>query len=102
MYVDPQMAGANPVISTKIRLEADGIGDIKAATIRAVEAGPEAEVGARGGLARAVGEAERLHVVAERAERHRVVLGEHRGGRAARDRLDARCPPPLGGRIARP
>lgn len=31
--------GANPVISTKIRLEADCVGDIKAATIRAVEAG---------------------------------------------------------------
>jgi len=31
--------GANPVISTKIRLEADCIGDIKAATIGAVEAG---------------------------------------------------------------
>jgi aryl-alcohol dehydrogenase-like predicted oxidoreductase len=31
--------GANPVISTKIRLEADAIGDVKAATIRAVEAG---------------------------------------------------------------
>jgi L-galactose dehydrogenase/L-glyceraldehyde 3-phosphate reductase len=32
---------ANPVISTKIRLEAECIGDIKAATIRAVEAGLE-------------------------------------------------------------
>lgn len=31
--------GAEPVISTKIRLEADAVGDIKAATIRAVEAG---------------------------------------------------------------
>ena len=31
--------GANPVISTKIRLEADAAGDVKAATIRAVEAG---------------------------------------------------------------
>ena len=31
--------GANPVISTKIRLEADAIADIKAATIRAVDAG---------------------------------------------------------------
>ena len=31
--------GANPVISTKIRLEAEGVGDIKAATIRAVEDG---------------------------------------------------------------
>ena len=31
--------GANPVISTKIRLEADCVGDVKAATIRAVEAG---------------------------------------------------------------
>lgn len=30
---------ANPVISTKIRLEADAIGDVKGATIRAVEAG---------------------------------------------------------------
>lgn len=30
---------ANPVISTKIRLEADCVGDIKAATIRAVESG---------------------------------------------------------------
>jgi aryl-alcohol dehydrogenase-like predicted oxidoreductase len=29
----------NPVISTKIRLEADAIGDVKAATIRAVEVG---------------------------------------------------------------
>jgi aryl-alcohol dehydrogenase-like predicted oxidoreductase len=33
--------GADPVISTKIRLEADCVGDIKAATIRAVEAGLE-------------------------------------------------------------
>lgn len=31
--------GANPVISTKIRLEADCLSDIKAATLRAVEAG---------------------------------------------------------------
>ena len=31
--------GAQPVISTKIRLEADCLGDVKAATIRAVEAG---------------------------------------------------------------
>ncbi len=31
--------GANPVISTKIRLEADAVGDVKTATIRAVEAG---------------------------------------------------------------
>jgi aryl-alcohol dehydrogenase-like predicted oxidoreductase len=31
--------GAKPVISTKIRLEADAIGDVEAATIRAVEAG---------------------------------------------------------------
>ncbi|HEX9265142.1 MAG TPA: aldo/keto reductase [Candidatus Binatia bacterium] len=31
--------GAQPVISTKIRLESDAIGDVKAATIRAVEAG---------------------------------------------------------------
>lgn len=31
--------GAEPVISTKIRLEADCVGDIRAATIRAVEAG---------------------------------------------------------------
>jgi aryl-alcohol dehydrogenase-like predicted oxidoreductase len=31
--------GAEPVISTKIRLEADAVGDIAAATIRAVEAG---------------------------------------------------------------
>jgi aryl-alcohol dehydrogenase-like predicted oxidoreductase len=31
--------GANPVISTKIRLEADAVDDVKAATIRAVEAG---------------------------------------------------------------
>ncbi|HYA27927.1 MAG TPA: aldo/keto reductase [Acidobacteriota bacterium] len=30
--------GTNPVISTKIRLEANALGDIKAATIRAVEA----------------------------------------------------------------
>src|ERR671924_1887139 len=30
--------GANPFISTKIRLEADAVGDIKSATIRAVEA----------------------------------------------------------------
>ena len=33
--------GADPVISTKIRLEADCVGDIKAATIRAIEAGLE-------------------------------------------------------------
>jgi aryl-alcohol dehydrogenase-like predicted oxidoreductase len=33
--------GANPVISTKIRLEADCVDDIKAATIRAIEAGLE-------------------------------------------------------------
>lgn len=33
--------GAEPVISTKIRLEADAVADIKAATIRAVEAGLE-------------------------------------------------------------
>lgn len=33
--------GAKPVISTKIRLAADAVGDIKAATIRAVEAGLE-------------------------------------------------------------
>lgn len=33
--------GAEPVISTKIRLEADCVGDIRAATIRAVEAGLE-------------------------------------------------------------
>jgi aryl-alcohol dehydrogenase-like predicted oxidoreductase len=33
--------GANPVISTKIRLEADCVVDIKAATIRAIEAGLE-------------------------------------------------------------
>jgi aryl-alcohol dehydrogenase-like predicted oxidoreductase len=33
--------GADPVISTKIRLEADCVGDIRAATIRAVEAGLE-------------------------------------------------------------
>jgi aryl-alcohol dehydrogenase-like predicted oxidoreductase len=31
--------GAEPVISTKIRLEADCLGDVKAGTIRAVEAG---------------------------------------------------------------
>jgi aryl-alcohol dehydrogenase-like predicted oxidoreductase len=31
--------GANPVVSTKIRLESDAIGDVGAATIRAVEAG---------------------------------------------------------------
>jgi aryl-alcohol dehydrogenase-like predicted oxidoreductase len=31
--------GAQPVISTKIRLDPDAIGDVKAATIRAVEAG---------------------------------------------------------------
>ncbi len=31
--------GVDPVISTKIRLEADAVGDIKAATVRAVEAG---------------------------------------------------------------
>jgi aryl-alcohol dehydrogenase-like predicted oxidoreductase len=31
--------GAEPVISTKIRLEADAVGDLGAATIRAVEAG---------------------------------------------------------------
>ena len=31
--------GADPVISTKIRLEADAIGDVRAATVRAVEAG---------------------------------------------------------------
>ena len=31
--------GANPVISTKIRLDADALSDVKAATIRAVEAG---------------------------------------------------------------
>jgi aryl-alcohol dehydrogenase-like predicted oxidoreductase len=31
--------GAEPVISTKIRLEADALSDVKAATIRAVEAG---------------------------------------------------------------
>jgi aryl-alcohol dehydrogenase-like predicted oxidoreductase len=31
--------GANPVISTKIRLEADAVSDVKGATIRAVEAG---------------------------------------------------------------
>src|SRR5215470_5012379 len=33
--------GANPVISTKIRLDADCVSDIKAATIRAVQAGLE-------------------------------------------------------------
>jgi aryl-alcohol dehydrogenase-like predicted oxidoreductase len=33
--------GADPVISTKIRLEADCVGDIKAATILAIEAGLE-------------------------------------------------------------
>jgi aryl-alcohol dehydrogenase-like predicted oxidoreductase len=33
--------GADPVISTKIRLEADCLGDIRAGTIRAVEAGLE-------------------------------------------------------------
>ncbi len=31
--------GAQPVISTKIRLESDSVGDVKAATIRAVEGG---------------------------------------------------------------
>ena len=31
--------GVNPVISTKIRLDADALGDVKGATIRAVEAG---------------------------------------------------------------
>lgn len=31
--------GADPVISTKIRLEADAVGDVKSATIRAVESG---------------------------------------------------------------
>jgi L-galactose dehydrogenase/L-glyceraldehyde 3-phosphate reductase len=31
--------GAEPVVSTKIRLEADAMGDVRAATIRAVEAG---------------------------------------------------------------
>lgn len=31
--------GANPVISTKIRLDADAVGDVKGVTIRAVEAG---------------------------------------------------------------
>jgi aryl-alcohol dehydrogenase-like predicted oxidoreductase len=31
--------GASPVISTKIRLDADAVGDVKGATIRAVEAG---------------------------------------------------------------
>jgi aryl-alcohol dehydrogenase-like predicted oxidoreductase len=31
--------GANPVISTKVRLEADAVGDVKGATIQAVEAG---------------------------------------------------------------
>ena len=33
--------GADPVISTKIRLEADCVGDIKAATVRAIESGLE-------------------------------------------------------------
>ena len=33
--------GADPVISTKIRLESDCVGDIKAGTIRAIEAGLE-------------------------------------------------------------
>jgi len=33
--------GANPVISTKIRLDADCVGDIKAATTRAIEEGLE-------------------------------------------------------------
>jgi len=33
--------GVNPVISTKIRLEVDALSDVKAATIRAVEAGLE-------------------------------------------------------------
>src|SRR5918999_5929799 len=33
--------GANPVISTKIRLEADCVPDIEGATVRAVEAGLE-------------------------------------------------------------
>ena len=31
--------GANPVISTKIRLESDAVSDVKAATIRALESG---------------------------------------------------------------
>jgi L-glyceraldehyde 3-phosphate reductase len=31
--------GANPVISTKIRLEADAVDDVKGATVRAIEAG---------------------------------------------------------------
>src|SRR5215475_3742087 len=31
--------GANPVISTKIRLEADAVNDVAAATVQAVEAG---------------------------------------------------------------
>jgi aryl-alcohol dehydrogenase-like predicted oxidoreductase len=31
--------GANPVISTKIRLESDAVGDVKAATIHALESG---------------------------------------------------------------
>ena len=31
--------GASPVISTKIRLEADAVGDVRGATIRAIEAG---------------------------------------------------------------
>jgi aryl-alcohol dehydrogenase-like predicted oxidoreductase len=31
--------GANPVVSTKIRLESDAVGDVRAATIHAVEAG---------------------------------------------------------------
>lgn len=31
--------GAEPVISTKIRLEADAVGDVKSATVRAVEGG---------------------------------------------------------------
>jgi aryl-alcohol dehydrogenase-like predicted oxidoreductase len=31
--------GANPVVSTKIRLDGDAVGDLKAATIRSVEAG---------------------------------------------------------------
>jgi aryl-alcohol dehydrogenase-like predicted oxidoreductase len=31
--------GANPVVSTKIRLDSDAVGDVGAATIRAVEAG---------------------------------------------------------------
>lgn len=34
-----QELGAEPVISTKIRLESDAVGDVKGATIRAVEAG---------------------------------------------------------------